>query len=78
MGKAEENKSTIETILAEPTVAVQEVKKPRAFVGGDDIFDFSGLKSVNNNTESTLNISKPSQQTAPTLGSKVVNLSAPK
>ena len=48
-----------EEVKAEPTPVVvpEAVKKPRAFVGGDDIFDFSGLKTA---TESTsLNVSKP-------------------
>ena len=59
------------------------VKKPRAFVGGEDIFDFSGLQKTGNAAGGTgatggaLIIQKTSNA-GPALGSKVVNLSAPK
>jgi hypothetical protein len=61
-------------------VKTEIVKKPRAFVGGEDIFDFSGLQKTGNaagGTGGALIIQKTSNA-GPALGSKVVNLSAPK
>lgn len=60
---------------------IEIVKKPRAFVGGEDIFDFSGMSKTNNVSSSStggLNIQKATNIGTPSLGSKVVNLSAPK
>lgn len=64
-------------------VKTEAVKKPRAFVGGEDIFDFSGLQKTNtavaSGSSAPLNIQKTTiSSTGPALGSKVVNLSAPK